>query len=68
MNGDGCLHRAGKKRRCKRRGCKTWLTSYNQDSFCCEHGGWRAQREANADTRKGRETRGEMLAEILEVV
>lgn len=27
-------------RQCKERGCKTWLTSANEDPRCSEHGGW----------------------------
>jgi hypothetical protein len=31
-------------RQCKARGCKSWLSSANEDSHCIEHGGWTTQR------------------------
>ena len=64
MNGNRCLHRAsGRPRRCKRRGCKVWLSSYNPDDQCCEHGGWRPRHEAVNSSNA--ETRGQLLAEVL---
>lgn len=31
-------------RRCKKRGCSTWLASANEDRYCAVHGGWTTQR------------------------
>jgi hypothetical protein len=49
-------------RQCKERGCKTWLTSANEDHYCAEHGGWIMQRLTGGEAR---EAHAELLEELM---
>ena len=50
-NSFSSLHReVTPPRQCKERGCKTWLTSRNEDAYCSEHGGWTTQKLSMHDT------------------
>jgi hypothetical protein len=49
-------------RQCKKRGCKSWLTSANEDDYCAEHGGWVTQRLSSQDSR---EATADLYAELM---
>lgn len=62
-NSSPSLHREiTPARQCKERGCKTWLTSANEDDYCAECGGWTTQRLSGIASV---EATGELYAELM---
>lgn len=43
--------------------CGVWLSSYNLDPVCVEHGGWKAQQQK--ETKRAHETRSADFADLL---